>query len=102
MLMQQGLADLRVFADPLRAEIIRLLAAEELCTCHLVEATGARQPTVSHHLRVLREAGVVGTEAHGRFTYYRLRPEAMEALGDVIGRLAASARTAGARRRPCV
>jgi ArsR family transcriptional regulator len=101
MLMQRDLGPLRVFADPLRARIIGLLAAEELCTCHLVETTGARQPTVSHHLRVLREAGIVETEPVGRFTYYRLRPEALDALSALVADLAEGARSAGARRRPC-
>jgi ArsR family transcriptional regulator, arsenate/arsenite/antimonite-responsive transcriptional repressor len=90
---------LRVLADPLRLRIVGLLAREELCTCHLVDATGARQPTVSHHLRALREAGLVDTEPCGRFTYYRLRPEAVQALSDELAGLAAAARTA--ERRGC-
>ncbi|MFD0855896.1 ArsR/SmtB family transcription factor, partial [Actinomadura adrarensis] len=65
----------RLLADPLRARIVELLSREALCTCHLVEETGARQTNVSNHLRALREAGLVDTEPCGRFTYYRLRPE---------------------------
>jgi len=91
-----------VFADPLRREIVRLLAREQLCTCHLVAETGARQPTVSHHLRALREAGVVATEPFGRFTYYRLRPEAIGAMAAELGELAAAARDAAAVKRPCL
>lgn len=91
----------RLFGDPLRARIVRLLAREQLCTCHLVEETGARQPTISHHLRVLREAGMVETDACGRFTYYRLRPEALRALSAAIDELAESARAAQYIRRPC-
>jgi ArsR family transcriptional regulator len=48
----------QMLADPLRARIVELLAHETMCTCQLVEETGARQSTVSHHLRFLREAGV--------------------------------------------
>lgn len=94
---------MRALADPTRAKIVRLLAVESLCTCHLVEETGARQTNVSNHLRVLREAGLVATEPCGRFTYYRLRPEAFEALQGQVGELAAAARTvdAGCRKRPC-
>lgn len=92
---------LRVFADPLRLRIIQLLAIEQLCTCHLVEETGARQPTVSHHLKVLREAGMVDTEPHGSFTYYRLRPDAVAAVASALGDLATGAANALARRRPC-
>ena len=92
---------LRLFADPLRARIVSLLAAEQLCTCHLVEETGAKQPTVSHHLRALREAGVVEASPCGRFTCYRLVPEALDELTAGLGDLAAAARRAGDRRRPC-
>jgi ArsR family transcriptional regulator, arsenate/arsenite/antimonite-responsive transcriptional repressor len=92
---------LRLLADPLRARIIELLATEQLCTCHLVELTGARQSNVSNHLRALREAGLVETEPCGRFTYYRLRPEALERLADGVAGLAERARAASDRKRAC-
>lgn len=70
-----------LLADPLRLQIVEALAREELCTCHLMELTGAKQTTVSHHLRLLREAGAVIGEAEGRFTWYRLQNgELAEAL----------------------
>jgi ArsR family transcriptional regulator, arsenate/arsenite/antimonite-responsive transcriptional repressor len=90
-----------VFADPLRARIVSMLAREQLCTCHLVEATGAKQTTVSHHLKVLREAGLVESEPCGRFTYYRLRAEVLDELGHHLEVLAAAARAAADVRRPC-
>lgn len=90
-----------LFADPLRLRIVRLLAAEQMCTCHLTAATGARQPTVSHHLKVLRQAGLIDTEPRGRFTYYGLRPTALEALAAQISDLADCARRARGRHRPC-
>lgn len=90
-----------VLADPVRRRIVELLAGESLCTCHLVEELGAKQPTVSHHLRVLREAGVVTTEPCGRFTYYRLRPEALDRLAAGLTALADAARAAADVRRPC-
>ena len=92
---------LRTLADPLRARILRLLAAEQLCTCHLVELTGARQSNVSNHLRALREAGLVAQEPSGRFTYYRLVPDALVGLAGVLTGLADAARSAPERRRPC-
>jgi ArsR family transcriptional regulator len=92
---------LHLLADPLRAQIVALLSVEQLCTCHLVEATGARQTNVSNHLRLLREAGVVEAEPHGRFTYYRLRPEPLDALQAAVADLADGARQALARKRPC-
>ncbi|MGW8439279.1 ArsR/SmtB family transcription factor [Nocardiopsis sp. NPDC055879] len=94
---------MKVLADPLRMRIVSLLAHETLCTTHLMEETGARQTNLSNHLRLLREAGVVETEPCGRFTYYRLRPEALEAVTSQLADLAATARATGSadNRRPC-
>jgi ArsR family transcriptional regulator, arsenate/arsenite/antimonite-responsive transcriptional repressor len=90
-----------VLADPLRRGIVRWLATEALCTCHLVEMTGAPQPTVSYHLKVLREAGWVESEPAGRYTYYRLRPDAVAALASTLTDLAERAARGHERRRPC-
>jgi ArsR family transcriptional regulator len=94
---------LKVLGDPLRARIVRLLADEALCVCHLVEETGARQTNVSNHLRVLRRAGLVDTEPCGRFTYYRLRPEPLRALAAGLAGLADAAEDGRVqpRKRPC-
>jgi ArsR family transcriptional regulator len=92
---------MRVLADPLRLQIVTLLARETLCTTHLVEETGAKQTNLSNHLRVLREAGVVETEPCGRFTYYKLRPDVIEAMASSFAELAAAARATaedGAKR----
>ena len=91
---------LRLLGDPLRAQIVRLLADEQLCTCHLVELTGARQTNISNHLRALRDAGLVAAEPCGRYTYYRLLPSELHALA---GGLSALGRAADgiAPRRPC-
>lgn len=90
---------LRLFADPLRARLVSLLAVEQLCTCHLADATGALPSAVSNQLRQLREAGVVEREQAGRYTYYRLRAEVLAHLGDRFATLAAAARIA--EKRPC-
>jgi ArsR family transcriptional regulator, arsenate/arsenite/antimonite-responsive transcriptional repressor len=94
---------MRVLADPIRWKIVTLLARETLCTTHLVEETGARQTNLSNHLKVLRDAGVVGTEPCGRFTYYSLRPDVIEALAGSFADLAAAARAAAAAgtKRAC-
>lgn len=94
---------MRVLADPLRWKIVTLLSRETLCTTHLIEETGARQTNLSNHLKVLRDAGLVETEPCGRFTYYRLRAEALEPLAGAFTHLAAAARetTATARKRSC-
>ena|SRR5665213_998604 len=92
---------LRLLADPRRAQIIRLLADEQLCTCHLVQLTGATQSNVSNHLRALRDAGVVEAEAAGRYTYYRLVPQQLTLLARSLEGLAERARKGAARKRPC-
>ncbi|KAA8960176.1 helix-turn-helix transcriptional regulator [Mycobacterium sp.] len=94
-------AAVKLFGDPLRAHIVRLLTREQMCTCHLVRDTGARQSTISHHLRILREAGFVAAEPRGRYTYYRLRPEALAGLTAGIAELTVQAHRAQAVRRPC-
>jgi ArsR family transcriptional regulator len=84
---------LRLLADPLRAEIIRILADGPTRTSELVATTGAKQPNISGHLKQLRDAGVVAPEPHGRFTYYRLVPEALQTAGHHLADLAARAHT---------
>ncbi|MFI1980485.1 ArsR/SmtB family transcription factor [Streptomyces wedmorensis] len=92
---------IRVLADPLRFQIVTLLARETLCTTHLVQETGAKQTNLSNHLKVLREAGVVETEPCGRFTYYRLKPDVIAQLAGQFADLAESARTAAENKRTC-
>ncbi|MGW3940041.1 ArsR/SmtB family transcription factor [Streptomyces phaeochromogenes] len=92
---------IRVLGDPLRLQIVSLLAKEMLCTTHLVEETGAKQTNLSNHLRVLREAGVVETEPCGRWTYYKLRPDVIAQLAGQFADLAESARTAADNKRSC-
>ncbi|WP_406118658.1 ArsR/SmtB family transcription factor [Streptomyces sp. NBC_00989] len=92
---------IRVLADPLRLQIVTLLAQETLCTTHLVEETGARQTNLSNHLKVLREAGVVETEPCGRYTYYKLRPDVFALLAGQFADLAESARGAVENKRAC-
>lgn len=94
---------MRALADPLRWKIVTLLARETLCTTHLVEETGARQTNLSNHLKVLRDAGVVDTEPCGRFTYYSLRPDVIDALAGSFADLAATARAtlAADTKRSC-
>jgi ArsR family transcriptional regulator, arsenate/arsenite/antimonite-responsive transcriptional repressor len=90
---------LRLLSDPLRARVVEVLADGPASTSDLVAATGAKQPNVSGHLKLLREAGLVATESRGRFTYYRLRPETLETTADQLAGLAVRARTnAGALR----
>ena len=76
---------LRVLADPVRLQIVSLLAgAEEACVCELTPSVGVSQPTVSHHLRVLSQAGLVEREQRGKWVYYRLRPEPLRLVADAL------------------
>src|ERR671934_1182663 len=69
----------RALADPTRVAIVnRLSGADELCVCDLTPAFELSQPTISHHLKILREAGLVESSRPGRGVYYRLVPGAGE------------------------
>lgn len=75
----------KALADPARLRLLSLIAAqEETCACDLVAPLGISQPTVSHHLKVLHEAGLVDREKRGRWVYYRTRPESLQVLSDVL------------------
>ena len=75
----------KALSDPTRVAIVnRLGSAPEVCVCDLTAAFELSQPTISHHLRVLREAGLVESESRGTWAYYRLVPEAIERLRDVL------------------
>ncbi len=70
----------KALADPHRLTILATLAssAGEVCVCEFTSALPLNQPTVSHHLKVLREAGLVTSERRGTWVYYRLAPDALE------------------------
>jgi ArsR family transcriptional regulator, arsenate/arsenite/antimonite-responsive transcriptional repressor len=91
----------RLLGDPLRAQIVRLLADGPATTSHLVADTGAKQPNVSGHLKQLREAGVVAPEPRGRFTYYRLVPESLQGAALHLADLAADAAAHSDTFRDC-
>src|SRR6266508_2053325 len=95
-----GLVTARALADPLRLRIVELLATEQLCVNHLAAELQAPQPLVSHHLKVLREAGLVATDRYRYWTYYRLRPDALLVLAAHLRGLAMTAPSGLACRRP--
>src|ERR1700724_3214047 len=81
-------AALRVLAEPGRLRIVSLIQAQpdrEACVCHLTDALGLSQPTVSHHLRVLFEAHLVDRERRGNWVYYRTLPGALDDLRKALG-----------------
>lgn len=92
---------LKVLAEPVRWRIVERLGTEELCVCHLVEDLELPQPLLSHHLKVLRNAGVVESERFKQWMYYRLRPDVLASLGQQMIALADTAPAPAERRRPC-
>jgi ArsR family transcriptional regulator len=79
---------LKTIADPARLQLLSLIQAQpdgEACVCHLTEPLGLSQPTVSHHLKVLRDAGLVERERRGSWAYYRVIPEPLAALRELLG-----------------
>jgi len=73
----------KAIADPARLRLLSLLAAQpsgEACVCHFSHPLGLAQPTVSHHLKVLHQAGLVARERRGTWIYYRILPERFAAL----------------------
>ena len=77
-------AHFKALADPARVAIVnRLAGADDVCVCEF--RLGLSQPTVSHHLRILREAGLVDSTRRGTWAFYRLVPDAVEALRGALG-----------------
>ena len=77
----------QVLADPQRLRLLSLIANcpdAEACGCDLTQPLGLSQPTVSHHLKVLHDAGLVDRERRGRWVFYRARPERLGALRDAL------------------
>jgi ArsR family transcriptional regulator len=86
---EQVEATAAVFAalsDPARVRIVNRIATtgEPVCACHLTEPLGLSQPTVSHHLKKLVEAGLLQREQRGKWAYFSLTPEVSERLADVV------------------
>jgi ArsR family transcriptional regulator len=83
-----GLAQIfRALGDPVRLRLVSLIGAHqggEVCVCDLTSAFSLTQPTISHHLKVLREAGIIDSERRGTWVYYRLIPAALERMGALL------------------
>jgi ArsR family transcriptional regulator len=79
---------LKALAEPARLRLLSLIRAQpgqEACVCHLTDALDLSQPTVSHHLRVLFEAGLVDRDRRGNWVYYRAVPGALDGLRHALG-----------------
>jgi ArsR family transcriptional regulator len=77
----------KALGDPVRLRLVSLIGAHqggEVCVCELTEAFDLTQPTISHHLKVLREAGIITSERRGTWVYYRLEPAALDRMGALL------------------
>lgn len=83
-----GLAQVfKALGDPVRLRLVSLVGAHqggEVCVCDLTTAFDLSQPTISHHLKVLREAGILTSERRGTWVYYRLLPAALERMAALL------------------
>lgn len=78
-------ATLRAIAEPTRLRLLSLVATrDEACVCELTGPVGLSQPTVSHHLRILVDAGLLDREQRGKWAYYRPVPGALDALATLL------------------
>ncbi len=78
---------LKALADPTRLRLVSMVAAhdgDEACVCELTDPLGLTQPTVSHHLKVLVDAGILSRDKRGKWAYYALVPGALDALSAVL------------------
>jgi ArsR family transcriptional regulator, arsenate/arsenite/antimonite-responsive transcriptional repressor len=84
-----GLAPLfKALGDPIRLRLLSLIACHaggEACVCELTDTFDVSAPTISHHLKVLRESGLITSERRGTWIYYRVRPEALGQVSAVLG-----------------
>src|ERR1700760_1504450 len=79
---------MKALADPVRLRLMSLVASHdsgEACMCDLTDAFDLSQPTITHHMKVLHEAGLVDRDKRGVWVYYRIRPQALASLAALIG-----------------
>jgi len=82
------LADIfKALGDETRLTIVQLLVGRELCVCDILDSFVMSQPAISHHLKILRQAGVVRDKREGKWIYYSLNPATLALLGGVLGSL---------------
>lgn len=77
----------RALGDPTRVRLVSIIAAQpgqEACVCDLIEPVGLSQPTVSHHLKILTEAGLILREQRGKWAYYSLVPDGLQGLAQAL------------------
>lgn len=78
---------LKALGDEHRLEILRMLSSGELCACKIHGPLGITQNLASHHLKALREAGLVNTRKEGRWIFYSLNPQKVEAITEILNEI---------------
>ena len=81
-------ARLKALADPIRLRLVSVLACSqngEICACDLPQILGRKQPTISHHLKLLVEAGIIDREQRGKWAWFQLRPQALDEVRAALG-----------------
>ncbi len=81
-------ARLKALSDPVRLRLVSLLANSgggEVCACDLPQLLGRKQPTISHHLKLLTEAGLITREQRGKWAWFRLAPDGLDQLRTALG-----------------
>lgn len=95
-------ATFKALGDPARLRLLSFIAAQpgaEACVCHLTEPVGLSQPTVSHHLKVLNEAGLLDRERRGTWVYYRIASDRLEEVRAALAPAPPRQRASQAARR---
>ena len=91
-----GTAVFRALGEPVRLRIVRLLGGGERCACELLADLSVRQPTLSHHMKVLTDCGLVSARRSGLWVHYSLRPAGLAALRSIVDGLGAAPEDGGA------
>ena len=79
---------LKALADPIRLRLVSLLACSdsgEICACDLPQLLGRKQPTISHHLKLLAEAGLIDREQRGKWAWFRLKQDGLDEIRTALG-----------------
>ena len=92
---------LHALADGNRFRILKALRQGERCVCHLTESLGMGQPLLSHHLKVLKDAGLVSSRREGRWVHYSIVPEAFRELEELLEEIRRDAAAGSKVQDPC-
>lgn len=84
MNLDQQVIIFKALADRNRLSILKILTEDELCACHILEELDITQPTLSHHMKILQEAGLVEGRKEGKWTHYRRTKQALKQLVEAI------------------